>query len=204
VALSNGSVVEHEEGLPAGWTAWRPDVAPAACRFRATPGGLAVDAPQEPFAVGGVSQKLKGIEGGRAYAVEAVAAPQSIGDPYRAVMVRLAWLKADEPLHPAGSLVRGPRAVDGKLRFQDVLVAPKQADGAAISLDLKWPQGGSVVWERVSLRPTTPPPPRKVKIGTVYLRSPRTQTFQVGDGSPRRIDTPGCVGFAAENDCGGS
>ena len=56
-------------------------------------------------------------------------------------MVRLAWLHGGKPLHPAGMLVRGPVVADGKLAFQDVLVAPKDADGARLTLEVKWPQG---------------------------------------------------------------
>ena len=65
---------------------------------------------------------------------------------------------------------RGPH-----LAFHDVLVAPAEANGAKLSLECKWLAGGSVCWERVSVQPTSPPPPRKVKIGTVYLR-PRNST----------------------------
>ncbi len=163
------------ETLPTDWTAWNAEVAAAQCRFRATREGLVIDAPQEPFAAGGVSQDLKGVEGGKAYAVEAAAVAQSIAHPYRSVMIRLAWLHGGKPIRPAGLLVRGPAVAEGKLVFQDVLVAPKEADGAKLSLEVKWPQGGSVAWQRVSLRPTSPPPPRKVKIGTIYLR-PRSST----------------------------
>jgi predicted amidohydrolase len=156
--------------LPVGWKVWGPEVAAAACRIEAAQGGLRMDGPQEPFCVGGVCQRVDGVQGGKAYAIDALVAPQSIADPFRTVMVRLNWLKGKDSLHPAGWLVRGPVAAEGKLKFHDVYVAPKEADGAEVSLELKWPQGGSVTWQSVSLRPTNPPTPRKVKIGTVYLR----------------------------------
>lgn len=173
--VKNASFKTVESGLPVDWTAWTPAVEHAACRLQKVQGGLKVDAPQEPFAVGGVAQKISGIQGGKAYVIEALASAEGIADPYRSVMVRLAWQQGKRPLHPAGSLVRGPVASAGKLRFQETLVAPAGADGAEVSLEVKWPQSGSVTWEQVSLRPGTPPAPRKVKIGTVYLR-PRNST----------------------------
>jgi predicted amidohydrolase len=75
-------------------------------------------------------------------------------------------------------MVRGPIAAGAGLRFADVLVAPHEADGARLSLEVKWPQGGWVLWQRAGLRAAAPPPPpRKVKIGSVYLR-PRNSTSQ--------------------------
>jgi len=189
------------QSLPAPWSAWTPEAAQAACRIRLGDGGLAMDSPQEPFAVGGVSQDLKGVQGNRAYAVEAVCSAKDVKSPLRSLLVRLTWTRAGKAIHPAGTHVRGPVAVGGKgdrsnlperpatnlrsvpgfaqigpvpffgrLKFQDVLVAPQEADGAKLALDAKWLGGGSVRWERASVRPTALPSPRKVKIGTVYLR----------------------------------
>ena len=88
-------------------------------------------------------------------------------------------------------ILRGPAAEGDGLRFHDVLVAPKEADGARLSLEVKWPQGGSVCWRQVSARRTAPPPPRKVKIGTVYLR-PNNSTPQKNlDLFCRQIDEAG-------------
>jgi len=164
--------------LPANWTPWAPAWEPAACALRAADGGgLRIDAPGRPDAVGGVEQDLEGVEPGRAYAVEARCRIESLQAPYRSLTVRLTWIGQGKPVHVAGMLVRGPFVEGDRADFNDVLVAPEGADGARLSLEVKWPQGGTVVWERVSVRPTTPPPPRKAKIGTVYLR-PRNSTPQ--------------------------
>jgi predicted amidohydrolase len=140
---------------------------------RRVPGGLLLEG--AGHAVGGVEQKLRGVQGGRAYAIEALCEVRSVPSPYRSVLVRLSWTRKGKSLHPAGMLVRGPFTSKSRTTFGDVLVAPKEADGAHLSLEVKWPQGGSVLWKRVSVTPTTPPPPRKVKIGTVYLR-PKNST----------------------------
>lgn len=164
-----------EGGLPAGWSVWEPAWAEAACSVQMASGGVRISAPGNPYAVGGVVQEVEGVEGGRAYAVEAVCRLQRIPSPYQSVLVRLAWTREGKLLHPAGMLVRGP-SVEGRLaRFHDVLVAPADADGARLSLEVKWPQEGSVTWRSVGLRPTASPPPRKVKVGTVYLR-PKNST----------------------------
>jgi len=173
--LNPDFAVVAEEGLPAHWKAWQPRWEAAGCRLRATPQGLWVDAPGRPYAVGGVYQEVKGLQGGQAYGIEVLAEVRDLPPPFRSLLVRWSWLQGQKELHPAGMLVRGPFPVEGGLRFHDVLVAPLEADGARLSLEVKWPQGGIVLWKRVKVYPTTPPPPRKVKVGTVYLR-PRNST----------------------------
>jgi predicted amidohydrolase len=162
--------------LPAGWSVWKPAWEKVACRVRKNVGGgLLVDAPSDPYAVGGAVQDVKGIKGGKAYAVRAVCQLSDIPAPYYSLVVRVSWTRGGKPLHPAGMLVRGPVLEHGLARFDDVLVAPEDADGAHLSLEVKWPQRGSVLWKKVSVRPAPAPGPRRVKVGTVYLR-PRNST----------------------------
>lgn len=161
--------------LTNGWTAWSPDWAPARLTPEPTDAGLRFAAGDHPFAVGGVRQTVAGITGGKAYAVEAHCAFNGVTRPHASALVRVTWLKGGAPLHPAGILVRGSGLSGGGGRFADILVAPAEADTARISLEVKWPGTGTVTWQRASLRPTNPLPPRKVKVGTVYLR-PRDST----------------------------
>lgn len=166
-----------EANVPAGWSVWKPTWGNAACEVRAVEGGLRVRAPRKPYAVGGAEQECKGVEGGRAYAVEAVCMLRGMRSAYRSVHVRIEWLSEGKPVHPAGMLVRGP-SVEGSIgTFEDVLIAPQEADAARIRLEVKWPRGGVVTWKRVSVRPTAMPPARKVKVGTVYLL-PRKSTSE--------------------------
>ncbi|MFH1718200.1 MAG: carbon-nitrogen hydrolase family protein [Planctomycetota bacterium] len=161
--------------VPEGWSVWEPAWEKAACRVRADAGGgLLIDG-ADPYAVGGVFQDIKGIEGGKAYAVKAECRLRDVTVAYHSLLVRVSWTRGGKMLHPAGMLVRGP-VVEGDLaRFDDVLVAPDNADGARLSLEVKWPQGGSVLWKEVSVRAAPAPAPRKVKVGTVYLR-PKNST----------------------------
>jgi len=165
------------ETPPPPWQCWQPQWRPAACDVRMGPEGLVMEAPGRLFAVGGVFQEVQGIRGGQAYRFEAVCRVRHLVSPLGSVLARLTWTRRGRPLHPAGRLARGPWVRDGEARFADVWVAPAGADGARVSLELKWPRGGSVIWQRASLRPAAPPAPRKVKIGTVYLR-PRNSTTE--------------------------
>jgi len=180
--------------MPDGWTPWLPVVEHARCTFRTVPDGLMIEAPGRPYAVGGVTQELK-VQGGQAYAIEAFCRADQLPAPYRTVTIRLNWSKAGKWLEPHGWLVRGP-VVDGNvLRFHDVLVAPKDADGAQLVLEVKWPQGGTVCWNHVSVRPCAPPVPRKVKIGTVYLRPKDSTTQRNLELFGEKIDEAGRLGL---------
>jgi len=160
--------------LPQGWTAWKPVWEPAACSIKCTKEGLLIQG-KDPYAVGGVTQEIKNIKPGQAYAIEAACEFRNIPTPYQSVLVRVSWLRAGNALHPAGMLVKGP-AVEGNTgEFADVLIALDEADAARISLEVKWPRGGSVVWKSVSMQPAAKPDVRKVKVGTIYLR-PRNST----------------------------
>ena len=43
-----------EKGVPAHWSVWSPEWQPASCRMRGVADGLLVDAPDRPYAVGGL------------------------------------------------------------------------------------------------------------------------------------------------------
>jgi len=163
--------------LPDGWSVWKPQWEQAACPVRGADGGLLVESGGDPYAVGGVTQEIRGIQAGRAYRIEAACELRGIETPFRSVLVRLTWLKGSQPHHVAGFLVRGPVVEGGRARFSDVLVAPEGVDAARLALEVKWPGRGSALWKQVSVSATADPGPRKVKIGAVYLR-PRQSTPQ--------------------------
>ena len=168
--------IPADDGLPVGWSRWEPVWTEASCQIRALGGGLTMQAPGRPHAVGGVWQEIDGIEGGQAFAIEVDCTLRDIPYPHQSLLVRMHWTRQGKLLHPAGMLVRATSG-ENEMQFADVLVAPQDADGARIYLEFKWPRGGSVLWKKVSLRPSAPPTPRRVKIGTVYLR-PQNSTPQ--------------------------
>jgi len=162
---------------PREWSVWGPEWEKTACRIRASAnGGFVVDS-TDPYAVGGLVQNIKGIKSGQAYAVKSACILRDIPAPYHSLLVRVSWMGGDKLLHPAGMLVRGPILENGVAKFDDVLVAPDDADSARLSLEVKWPRGGLVLWKNVSMQPAPTPEPRKVRVGTVFLR-PRNSTLQ--------------------------
>lgn len=197
--VSNPDFSRHKAGEVAeGWTAWTAEVEGARPLVRAVSGGVLVEAPGKPFAVGGLRQEFGGVQGGKAYAVEVACRVERIASPLRSVLVRLVWLARGKAVHPAGMYVRGPRAGGSdpsQLVFRDVLVAPSEADGARLSLEVKWPGEGRVVWQRASVRPTAPLPPRKVKIGTVYLRPSNSTPQKNLKAFCEQIDAAGRLGL---------
>jgi len=166
---------EQTATVPTGWSVWGPEWENAACRVRASAGGGFVVDGADPYAVGGLVQDINQITGGQAYAVKSVCLLRDFPAPYYSLLVRVSWMRSGKLLHPAGMLVRGPIVENGVAKFDDVLVAPEDADSARLSLGLKWPRGGLVLWKNVSMQPAPAPEPRKVKVGTVFLR-PRNST----------------------------
>ncbi len=197
--VSNPDFSRHKPGEVAeGWTVWTAEVEGARAVVRAVAGGVLVEAPGKPFAVGGLRQEFGRVEGGKAYAVEVACRAERIASPLRSVLVRLAWLARGKAVHPAGMYIRGPVASGdeaSQLVFRDVLVAPAEADAARLSLEVKWPGEGSVLWQRASVRPTSPPGPRKVKIGTVYLRPSNSTPEKNLKAFCEQIDAAGRLGL---------
>ena len=136
---------EDKEKLPAGWSVWKPVWEKAACRVRSVSEGLLIDGPRDPYAVGGAIQEIKDIKGGQGYGVKAICRLQDIPAPYGSVLMRVSWTREGKLVHPAGMLVRGPIIEGDSGRFDDVLAAPDEADGARLSLEVRWPHGGWVL-----------------------------------------------------------
>ena len=169
--LVNGDFPPRSDGgVPSHWEVWTPSWENACCETRATTEGLVMSSPNEPHGVGGVDQTVSGIRGGQAYAVAAEFEASDVSAPARALIVRVVWLAEGKPLHPAGEMARG-LAIDGSGgRFEDTFVAPEGADGARVSLEAKWLEGGVVTWKAARFEETEPPEPRRVNIATVYYR----------------------------------
>ena len=193
--ILNPDLSSVKEGdMPDNWTVWNPAFKKSACVIRSTPDGLMFEAPGREHAVGGVFQHVKNVKGGQPYLIKATCELRNIPDPYRSVYIRVNWTRGGKRTHPAGMLIRGP-LLDGQTAyFKDVLIAPEEADGAKITMDIRWPQGGTVLLKRVSMHPTTAPKPRKVKIGTVYLRPSRSATENL-NFFYKQIDDAGKLGL---------
>ena len=158
------------QSAPDGWMPWQPEWAEARVTLDPTPHGVRMSGTSSRYAVGGLVQTIKNLKAGQTYAIHVRCQLKGIERPLQTVLVRLTWLKGNEPEHVAGVLVRGPHLEGAHASFVDVLAAPEGVDGARISLEVKWPGKGSVTWQEASLRACPPPPPRKARVGTVYLK----------------------------------
>ncbi len=169
--LVNGDFpVRSDGGVPSHWETWGPSWENACCDVRSTADGLVMSSEGESHGVGGVDQTIAGIRGGQAYAVAAEFDAPGIPTPDRSLIVRVAWLSEGRALHPAG-LLAGGLVMDGSRgSYDDTLIAPEGADGARVSLEAKWLQGGSVTWKSARFAEAEAPAPRPVKIATVYYR----------------------------------
>jgi predicted amidohydrolase len=174
--IKNGNFAEvGPDGLPLYWEVWQPGYQLNACRVYRAEKGVRIEGSGKPWAVGGILQRVLGISPGQAYRIFVEGEAEDLTSPYRSLIVRVTWLKNQRAVHPAGELVRGPLSSGKWVRFEDVLVAPADADAAEISLEVKWPGDGKVTWQLVKLEPAPPPAPRLVKVGTVHFR-PRGTT----------------------------
>lgn len=176
--------------VPVGWSVWEPDWKPAACTVESCPDGLRLSG-EDAFSVGGVRQDVSGIRGGKAYEMHSKWTLDGIEQPLQVVRIRFQWLKGEKPDHPAGILVEGPVHRDGAWEFGDVLVAPDDVDGARITLEVRWPRGGTLICHEIALTPATVPDTRTARIGTVYLRPADTTPDQNVELYCEQVDVAG-------------
>ena len=84
--------------MPDGWDLWEPEWSKAACAIRTdSAGGVRMDAPGRPWAVGGLRQRLGGIRGGQTYQFRARCRLEDLDWPLQSVMMRVIWLTDREP-----------------------------------------------------------------------------------------------------------
>jgi predicted amidohydrolase len=111
---------------------------------------------------------------------------ERVSSPRRSALVRVLWRDAHgepvrhdapgahsfapseppvaEPEYPAD----GTSDADGWTEVTGVYRVPSKATQAIVELHLRWAPRGAVTWKEVSLTPTTPPVPRKVRLATIH------------------------------------
>ena len=133
-------------------------------------------------------QKSFPVTGGRFIRFHAARRTENVESPRRSAIVRIVWQDANgkpvladvppghenepggiplaEPEHP----LDGATDNDGWTAVEDTYRVPSKAAQAIVELHLQWAPRGSVVWSEVSLRETSPPPVRKVRLATIHYR----------------------------------
>ncbi|MDB5320448.1 MAG: ramA 4 [Phycisphaerales bacterium] len=182
-----------QPAAPDGWTPASPrDEIRPAFSFDATGGpashpALIIRADARE-GLDGCWSKTFPIEGGQHYRFSALYRVANIPLPRRSVVAKLDWKDAqgrtvplDEPavtnvlrtMKPmAETEFPAPRAVrpDGWTEMSEIYRAPRAATQMIVRLHLQWAANCEVRWADVSLTPSEPPAPRKVRLATAHFR----------------------------------
>lgn len=169
-----------------GWKPYSPreEIRPG---FRVEPsggpderGGMVIEH-DEREGLDGAWARVFEVGGDAHYRITAFSKSRGVRNPRHHSYVELLFHDA------TGKLVRNPKTglysrpfyarVVGKnekgwTRFADVFYAPPPATHATVKLHLRWEPEGSVEWGAVSLEPSAPPDPRKIRLAAVNY-SPR-------------------------------
>jgi predicted amidohydrolase len=105
---------------------------------------------------------------------------QDVATPARSILVRVLWLdSAGKQIDTAEFPVSSRQAsADGWTRVTGTYQSPAAATQAKLELHLRWSGGGQVLWRDVSLSPTSPPTPRKVRVASINHRPRGTKSAQ--------------------------
>jgi predicted amidohydrolase len=133
-------------------------------------------------------EKTVPVEGGNYYKFSVLSRVTGLASSRRAVVARILWqddegnkVRRDKPSFASyrpGERPRaepefpisGPVRADGWSEVAGVYHAPTAATRAVVELSYRWEPGGEAAWSNFSLRKTTAPGPRKVRLATVHYR----------------------------------
>lgn len=162
---------------PDGWrvASARPEVTPKASAERnpkdASAHTLILSANGNQI-VDGRWERTVQVEAGKHYRFSAEYCAFAVATPARSVLARVRWLDAQGK--QIGPTEFPPSDSDHSAGGWDLLAdsypAPEKATQAVLELHLRWTESGRVHFRNISFSPTTPPPPRKVKLAAVNHR----------------------------------
>ncbi len=128
------------------------------------------------------------VEGGRWYRFHAVRKTENVALPRRSAVVKIHWLDAQGKRVPYDEAVvtgylRGFKPMaeaehpmdqgtdsEGWTQVSDTYRAPSKASKAVVELHLLWAPRGKIAWSEVEFAPTSPLPPRMVRLAAVHYR----------------------------------
>jgi predicted amidohydrolase len=163
-----------------GWSRWypRPALAPgfAVDRGANQPPALRLSGLGNPHVFGGWRRVIP-VEAGRSYRLHAEAEARGVVDLRRAAICQVRWLGPSVAEDVAPEYVsERPGTTARSLAFDEVLSVPDGVTSAEVSLLLQWSPGAEVAFRALSLAPALLPPPRPVRIATVYWRPTERST----------------------------
>src|SRR4051812_7963189 len=128
------------------------------------------------------------IDGGQYYRFSALYRATGVATPRRSIVAKLDWkdaqghtvpldqpavtnvLRTMKPMAETEFPAPGPVRADGWTQIPDIYRAPKAARQLVVRLHLQWAANCEVRWADVSVTPSDPPPPRKVRLATAHFR----------------------------------
>ncbi len=164
-----------EEPVPDGWRpyATREEIAPRSWDERGPGGELVLGlAGRGDDAVDGRWAREVPVAPGKDYAFRAEYRAQRVASTVRSVLARVVWLDdAGAPQRPMEYPIAAPSpGPDGWTTVAGVYRVPAGVSRARLELHLRWTADGEVRWKGIDFRESTPTPPRRVKLATVYHR----------------------------------
>ena len=160
------------------WTEFAPRAqnAPSNAREAGKDGYvLTSDSQGKPYVYGGWRCRIDGIAPGAHYRLRARFRPRGFPDVSawrESIGAHVRW-RGDFGGEVAPSYVWEARKVQGQedmFELDRILQAPAKTKGVDLELVLQWTPTGRVEWQSISLGPSAPPVPRKVRVATVWLR----------------------------------
>jgi predicted amidohydrolase len=163
-------------------------------------------------------QKTFSVTPGQHYRFSAWRRAEKIAVPRRSVIARIIWtddagknvqrregvvtnfsvgvVATAEPEYPR-DVIDSSAAKDGWVEISGVYEAPPRATRAQVELHLLWAPKGKVEWSDVTLLPTEPPGPRRVRLASVHYRPRGAKTTMdacrqyaplIGEAANRKAD----------------
>ncbi|MEC7566826.1 MAG: carbon-nitrogen hydrolase family protein [Planctomycetota bacterium] len=193
ITVSSQAKQPNQGQLPAGWNPKTPrsEIAPD---FAYAPkggpdgqGSFIISSNHQNGSFGWF-EKSFAIQGGQYYHFTALQKTRGAKLPRRTAVIRILWRDAKgnkvrhqdpstasystgtlppaEPEYPSIVRVLG----NGWSQVEGIYQVPPDATQGIVELSYRWEARAKVEWADVKLIPTTPPPPRKVKLATVHFK----------------------------------
>lgn len=183
LAMTTQAFSQSSQPSSDGWKSvpQRDEIAPKFSREGSGAGLVLTIAGQGSDAVNGSWQKEFPVAAGKHVAFGGEYLCTNIRQPLRCVLVRLIWLDKDGQALNRGEfpITAGKPGKDGWTRLAGIYLVPEKAATVRAELCLRWAADGQVSWRNIAVALSQPPPPRKVRLGTVSRRPSNT-------GSPQK------------------
>jgi predicted amidohydrolase len=152
----------------------RPQFAVDPAVGRSGKGSLRIAAKGNPAAFGNLRCSVPGIVPGNWYRLTTHYRVRDVPCERRSVFARLSWTETDGKRQHYTDLLWRTEPDGDWTRLHGTFQAPEKAAGADLELYLAWAGDGTVWWDDIVLEQVPRPPPRRVRLATVFHRPEKT------------------------------